>query len=237
MNMSEEMVVERMQQLANQWETAADQRFIFLSCYTMMTRNMLAAIKRDEFHDPVWVGRLLVRFADYYFIALEAYEQDPAQAPAVWQVAHNASRDPRILALQKLLLGVNAHIKYDLVLTLVDLLQEEWPCAAEDVRRQRYQDHCHVNEVIGATIDAVQDQVLEQAMPIMDVVDKLFGRMDEMIISRLITRWREEVWQDAVGMLAAGEAAEQEQIIRRVEKSAIRTAGLIHPGGSKISGA
>lgn len=232
MNTSEEMVVERMQQLVNQWEAAADQRFIFLSCYTMMTRNMLVAIERNEFHDPAWVGQLVVRFANYYFLALESYDQSPSQAPAVWQVAFNASQNPRVLALQKLLLGVNAHIKYDLVLTLVDMLQAEWHIAPEDVRRQRYQDHCHVNEVIGATIDAVQDQVLERAMPIMEVVDTLFGRVDEMMISRLISRWREEVWQDAVGMLAAGEAAEQEQIIRRVEESAIRTAGLIHPGGS-----
>ncbi len=40
-----------------------------------------------------------------------------------------------------------------------------------------YTDHCHVNDVIGGTIDAVQDQVIEPAMPVMDIsIDQVWFR-------------------------------------------------------------
>ncbi len=69
---------------------------------------------------------LLHRFADYYFDALDAYDADPARTPAVWRVAHEATRAPRTSAVQHLLLGLNAPINYGLVRTLVDVLEPEW---------------------------------------------------------------------------------------------------------------
>jgi hypothetical protein len=83
-------VIDRMQSLIRQWQATSDQRAVFLDCYAMMTRNILSAIDRREFADPAWVDRFLQRFADYSFIALEAYERAPAEAPRVWQVAPNA---------------------------------------------------------------------------------------------------------------------------------------------------
>ena len=219
--------VRRMQALILQWEAEADQRATFLSCYLMMTRNMLSAIRQQEFNDTAWVDELLHRFADYYFVALDAYEQDAMQAPPVWQVAHNAARQARGLPLQELLLGVNAHINYDLVLTLVDMLQPEWENLSEEQRVSRYTDHCHVNDVICGTIDAVQDQVIEPTMPVMDLIDKLLGPLDERLISHLITGWREQVWQNAMQLLQTREAEERARILRQVEDDALQFGRLM----------
>ncbi len=220
-------VVNRMRQLAERWQTQADQRFIFLRCYAMMTSNMLGAIERQEFADCAWVNRLLHRFADYYFVALDDFERDPDQAPQVWLLAHGATRDPKAWALQQLLLGVNAHINYDLVLTLVDLLEPEWAADSPRQRELRYLDHCRVNEVIGSTIDAVQDEVLEPAMPVLAVVDQLLGRADERLISRLITHWRESVWQNAVRLLGEADRQRKREILHSVEREAMRRGELI----------
>jgi hypothetical protein len=220
-------ILGRMQARIHAWEATADDKALFLRCYLMMTSNTLATIQRRAFRDPAWVDRLLHRFADYYFVALEAYEQEPAAAPAVWRQAHAAARDPAITGLQKLLLGINAHINYDLVLTLVDLLRPEWQALSEPQRAARYADHCAVNEVIGRTIDAVQDHVVEPAMPFMEVVDTLLGPLDEFLISRLIARWRETVWTHAAGLLATDDAQEQARRLRAVEAETLQTAALI----------
>ncbi len=192
-----------------------------------MTTNMLAAVERQEFNDSAWVDRLLHRFAEYYFLALEAYEHDPTNAPRVWQLTHNLTRDSGILALQKLLLGVNAHINYDLVLALFDLLRPEWDSLSDRLRAARYVDHCHVNDIIARTIDTVQDRVLEPAMPWMDLVDKLLGPMDEKLISTLISRWRELVWQNTVRLLETKNPSEQTRIIAEVEKEALHLGAAI----------
>lgn len=216
-----------MRSLIQQWEQRADPRAVFLNCYMMMTCNMLTAIERDEFFDSVWVNQLLHRFADYYFVALEAYEQSPASAPTVWLLAHDAAYDPQCSALQMLLLGVNAHINYDLVLTLFDLLEPEWANLSDAQRATRYADHCHVNDVIGRTIDAVQDQVIEPAMPVMDLFDKLLGPIDEIMISRLIAQWRETVWQNATRLLETDQESERTQMIGQFEKEALKIGQII----------
>jgi hypothetical protein len=153
-------VLEQMAALVAQWQDAGDDKALFLDCYRMMTGNVRSAIQAQEFKDQDWVGRLLTHFADYYFKALQDYQFDPDSAPQAWQLAHNAAADPHVTALQKLLLGVNAHINYDLVLTLVDLLADEWGQHSPALRQGRYADHCQINQIIGQTIDSVQDQVL-----------------------------------------------------------------------------
>ena len=50
--------------------------------------------------------------------------------------------------LQNLLLGINAHINYDLVLTIYDMPAPEWERLTEEQRRRRFQDHCTVNVII-----------------------------------------------------------------------------------------
>jgi hypothetical protein len=219
--------ISHMQTQTEQWQETADDKVLFLRCYQMMTSNVLIAVDDHEFNDPLWVSTLLNRFADYYFVALHAYEDDPTSAPTVWQVAHNAARDPKISAMQKLLLGVNAHINYDLVLTLVDMLDGEWDGHTEDMRNGRYADHCHINDIIGETIDAVQDDVLEPAMPIMDVIDKLLGPLDERIIVHLISQWREKVWHNAARLLEMGDTQEKGRFIKQVEDDALKTGRLI----------
>jgi hypothetical protein len=219
--------MQRMQALIQQWESLSDRRVVFLSCYMMMTRNMLTAIQNQEFKDTVWVDTLLHHFADYYFTALDAYERDELQAPVVWRLAHNAARQGQGTPLQELLLGVNAHINYDLVLTLVDLLEPEWESLTDEQRDMRYSDHCHVNEVISSTIDAVQDQVLEPAMPVMDLVDRLLGPLDEKLISRLLSGWRDQVWQNAMHVLQTRGAEERARLVSQVEDEALQLGRIL----------
>lgn len=220
-------LIRQMQTRLQPWEETAVGKALFLRCYMLMTDNVLTAVSHHEFHDPAWVDTLLHRFADYYFVALQAYERDPVTAPLVWQTAHNAAEDPQISALQKLLLGVNAHINYDLVLTLADMLRPEWHSHTPEQRNGRYADHCHINEIIGDTIDAVQDTVLEPDMPIMDLFDKLLGPLDEMLAQRLIAHWREDVWRNAARLLEMQDSTEQAQFIQQVEQEALATGKRI----------
>ena len=68
-------------------------------------------------------------------------------------------------------------------------------------RVQRHADHELVNRIIGETVDAVQDQIIDRHSPWFDFVDKLLGPVDEWLTSRLISHWREEVWDNAVRYL------------------------------------
>jgi hypothetical protein len=219
--------VQRMESLAGQWEAANDARCVFLKCYTLMTGNMLAGVQRRAFGDAAWVETFVDRFAAYYFIALDAYERDAAAAPRVWQLAHDVSADRETWAIQKLLLGINAHINYDLVLTLDELLRPGWPELPGSRRVARRADYDAVNTIIAQTIDAVQDEVLEPAMPVMQWIDRLLGPADERLLSRLLTGWRDHVWDDAIRLIEAPTTTQRAAVIAEVETAALRRAKAI----------
>ncbi len=219
--------VDRMVALLAHWEHGGDQRAPFLRCYLMMTRNMLEGVERGEFHDPVWVERLVHRFAEYYFYATEAFDAKQATCPTIWSGAHGAAIRGNVFIAQRLLLGINAHINYDLVLALVDVLEDEWPDLDDERKTRRYEDYVLVNVVIGRTIDDVQDLVVEKEAVWLDVFDKAMGRVDEWLVSRLITRWRRGIWDRAVQMLESGGADGRETVRMQVESEALVRADAI----------
>ncbi|MBE0643785.1 MAG: hypothetical protein IH600_06865 [Bacteroidetes bacterium] len=223
-------VLDRMHARLGEWSAAGDKRDVFLRCYSMMTANMHAGIDGAVFRDADWVWRLLGRFAEYYFEALDQWERDPVLAPKVWQLAHESTRRSDATILQHLLLGVNAHINYDLVLTVAELLDAEWPAMTHPERDFRYDDYCRVNAVIADTIDQVQDEVIAPAMPLSAVFDVLLGRLDEMLISRMIASWRDRTWVFAVRLLEAPDPAARQAIVAEVEESALRMAQQLSAG-------
>ncbi|MCU0498297.1 MAG: DUF5995 family protein [Anaerolineae bacterium] len=221
-------VINQMQTLIDGWNQIGDRRAIFLTCYAMMTQNMLNAVEKWEFHDGEWVKKLLHRFADYYFEALEAYEQAQS-TPEVWKYAFDAAHatDTPIHVIQHLILGVNAHICYDLVFALQDLLRKEWATLTPQQREQRYQDHLQVNEIIYQTIDRVQDQIIAQYSPIMGQIDTVFARADEWIIRRLITHWRDQVWDTALQCMECSTQTELTTLRQQIEADALKRAQAI----------
>jgi len=223
---SHELAIDRIRLLINAWEPSQDRRSIFLNCYIMMTENMMAALAAEDFEDTAWVSDLLERFAGYYFHALDAYESDLPAIPQVWKVAFEATRLPHTHVLQNLVLGVNAHINYDLVFALLDVLSPEWNALSPQQRLMRYHDHCHVNDIISQTIDRVQDQIIDRYDPEYRVIDTLLGPLDEWMTSLLISDWREEVWKHATQLLDANETSRKEWI-HRVEQIAMQRAHAI----------
>ncbi len=219
-------VLDRMDLLIGVWKPSNDARQIFLSCYRLMTGNMLNALDKGAFHDPEWISTLLHNFADYYFDALACYDCGKPVSK-VWQEVHQYTAEKELRHVQYLLMGVNAHINYDLVLTLYDMLHEDWHQLSDQHQRLRYEDHCKVNEIIAASIDTVQDELLSPSDPIMGWIDKAFGKMDEYLLSKLITSWRKEVWDQACSMIVLSEENQREVLRLAIEKNVLNRNKLL----------
>ncbi|WP_116108904.1 DUF5995 family protein [Lewinella sp. IMCC34191] len=219
-------ILQRMDGRVNEWKSTGDARHVFLGCYRMMTGGMLEAIDANVFHDREWISELLHRFAGYYFDALTCYDCGD-RVPEVWRHVHEVSAKQDLREVQHLLLGVNAHINYDLVLTLCDMLEREWNDLPPEQRKIRYADHCRVNEVIAGTIDRVQDQILAPNDPVMGWLDRACGRLDEYLIAGLIRRWREEVWQRARTLLTETDAMGRERLRKELEADVLRRGRLL----------
>jgi len=226
------IVLTRMKVLLQTWESTNDRRLIFLSCYEMMTQNIQDAIDANDFEDAMWVAALMENFANYYFTALEAYDSEPTIQSDPWRIAFNAANDPHIHVLQNLVLGVNAHINYDLVFALTDILAPEWQQLTEEQRKMRYRDHNHVNDIIYHTINAVQDKVIDRFDPRFAMVDTLMGPIDEWMTKWLISEWREEVWEHATLLIETAHETDRQEITQHIEKESIKRArDILGEGG------
>ncbi|MCX2745605.1 DUF5995 family protein [Mangrovivirga sp. M17] len=217
---SVEDLLDRMNYNIECWEKTSDSRQLFLRCYTMMSVNMKNGVLRGDFYDANWIAHLIVRFSEYYFEALEKYEELSPNTPEVWRQVHDSTTHKNLHVLQNLLIGVNTHINYDLPLALYDCLQKEWPSLNEDSRESRKHDYELVNLIIANTIDDVQDDIIAPLSPASALFDILLGRMDEWLLSKLLTGWRSEVWDVTQNLLQANTPVNRE-IIRLQQEAKV----------------
>ncbi|MFD2200213.1 DUF5995 family protein [Shivajiella indica] len=215
-------LLKKMTKEFSDWENAGDQRHVFLQCYTLMSSNMYFSIQKKLFSDPDWVSILLVRFSDYYFDALDLYQSNHPNVPSVWKQAHDAAKNSDTHVLQNLLLGINAHINYDLPLALYDCLEDEWPYLQKEHIELRKNDHDLVNKIISSSIDDVQDSIIKPIAPTLAVLDKLMGRMDEWLLSKMIISWRSDVWKISQLLLEAKNPELREEIRQRQEYQVLK---------------
>lgn len=216
-------VSDRMAAQVAAWDAAADGRAVFLDCYRHMTDAVVERCAGGDFVDGDWVLGLLDRFAEYYFVSIDG-GPDAVRVPEPWVIAHAAAVGNDASTLQLLLAGVNAHINYDLVLTLVDVLDDEWSRADAGLRDARRADYDTINTVIAETADIVQDGVVERRAPWMALLDSSFGRWDERVVVRLLSRWRTQVWRHAEEMLSHADPAERARVADRIEQQCVRRA-------------
>lgn len=214
------------------WESVGDQRAVFLACYLRMTDNMILGVSNGRFRDPTWIADLIHNFAGYYFTALEAYDCAAVDLPVVWQYAFDLAKDPKTPVITHLLLGINAHINYDLVHVLADMLEPEWSDLSPAGRRLRFDDHAMVNVVIGETIDRVQDEVVAPYARLMQFVDLAAGPLDEWCTARLIRNWRADVWSQAITIVNTPDLPTRLTLRRETDAIALSRVRLMLDGGA-----
>lgn len=87
----------------------------------------------------------------------------------------------------------------------METLIRDWEAAAD---RRAVFPCCYllITRDMLAAVDAIQEPIA----PDMDIVDTRLGHVDEWLISRLIPRWRDELWGRATEMLAQPEHKRRE---------------------------
>lgn len=184
----------RLSDLEALFRARGDDRGAFLVVYARVTDAVGQAIADGVFADPEWTTAYLVAFADLYRQALYAYEVDDSDAlPDAWKVAFDAAAEGEALVAQNVLLGVNAHVNYDLALALTEV-------GIDPDRDKKYDDHCTVNDILRHLVDEVQENVAETYAPGIATVDESLGRLDEAVSYGTLVEGRDSAWRSAVAL-------------------------------------
>jgi hypothetical protein len=217
--------------LLDELTDAGDDRAAFHATYLRTTRAVAAALRAGAFQDGDWVERWDVAFAGLYLDALDAARRgEPVPRP--WSVAFAAASGQRSLpALRHVLLGMNAHINYDLPQALLAVISDaEFDDPALLARREA--DHRKIDEVLSARVRAEDDE-LRELTPARSWRDDALQPLNRAATRRFLRESRARVWANAATLSRSrrqGEEAYAARLAQLEELSATRVADLERPG-------
>jgi len=201
-----------------------DHRATFLAAYRVITEEMRIAIRHTRvFNDPAWMNCVVGTFATLYFRSLRTFNTPPSTERA-WKIAHAMALAKRSSVLQDVMLGVNAHIKYDLPFALETNLHEV-PNAHDLAVRRR--DHERANRVLNRSIALLQDVIPRTYGGSLHVFKYRGLCLDTPIASLVGIYNRGRVWRDAVALLEAPDAPRRAACIGQINAAAAHTARII----------
>jgi hypothetical protein len=223
-------LIGRMEGLLAPLEARGDPGRFFLATYLRTTQAVREELDRDGFRDTDWVERWDVAFAGLYLDALEAAEAG-RRPPEPWAVAFGAGERDRFPPLRHVLLGMNAHINYDLAQSLLAVISEE---EFDDpaLLASRAADHEHIDSVLVARVGA-EDSELESLSGGRSLVDRLLQPLNRLGTKRFLRESRAKVWANTRLLDAArrqGADAYAARLAELERLAAARVADLVAPG-------
>lgn len=204
-------------------------RRTFLRTYQRTTQAVAEAMRTGLFEDDEWVRRWDVAFAKLYLDALDAdLSGDRSSVSRPWRAAFDAPA--RLPALVHLLLGINAHVNYDLPQALLAVIPDA-DFAHAGLMERRRRDHERIDGVLASRVSA-EDAELAAATG-RSLLDRLLVPLNRLSSRRFLAEARRKVWHNTRELQAARAAGPQQYGERLAELellSAAKIADLLQPG-------
>jgi hypothetical protein len=207
---------------------------LFLETYRRTTLAVAAAVEDARFEDPKWVERWDVVFAALYLTALDLdLGLGPAgsgdvRVPRPWRLAFDAPAS--LPARRHVLLGINAHINYDLPQALLTVISND-EFADPVVVARRARDHERIDGVLSGRV-AAEDSELGTVSS-RSVLDRVLQPLNRLSSRRFLREARQKVWHNTMELQRARLRGEEAYAVRLAELevlSAARIADLLAPG-------
>lgn len=141
----DDVLTEVIQQLRSLAQQAPDASGFFPAMYAHVTTAVRARCRAGTFDNPVAMAAFATTFAGYYTGA----SGDRPRAARCWQASWDVAGDRNLLIVQHLLLGINAHVNYDLPQTVVTVADD-----TGDLRSIRA-DFDVINDVLAETFHGI----------------------------------------------------------------------------------
>ena len=220
-------VLARMQDRIDALPPDLAQRRFFMQTYRRTTLAVQQRLAEAGFEDPDWVEEWDVVFANLF---LDAHDADRVggAVPRPWRLAFGASSD--LPPLRALLLGMNAHVNYDLPQSLLGVITDEEFTDAELLHRRR-RDHERIDEVLAARVGAEDVELSEAKAP--SLLDRVLTPLNRTGTKRFLKEARAKVWHNTLELQQArldGPEAYRVRLAELEVLSAAKIADRLTPG-------
>jgi hypothetical protein len=200
----------------------------FLSTYQRTTTAIGKAILDGVFEDAEWVEEWDVVFARLYLDAYDAHVGRAGTVPRPWRIAFEAPAD--LPPLRKVLLGINAHVNYDLPQALLAVITDA-DFADPVVLARRQRDHEAIDGVLASRVAAEDDELAVSGGK--TLLDRVLQPLNRLSSKRFLREARQKVWHNTRELQVArlaGPGAYAARLGELEVLSAARVADLLAPG-------
>ena len=194
----------------------------FATLYRNVTLKVKEGIDSGGFEDGPRMQRLDVSFANRYLSALENFRSGEDKSRS-WRVAFQASSDWSPLIIQHLLLGMNAHINFDLGVAAAAV-------APGPLLPSLQNDFNGINNILAGMIMRVRDNI-EQLSPSFSLLDRINPDKQDRIINFSLSRARNCAWNVAVRLGTLPEGEHQTELARLDFQTTVLAHALRRPIG------
>jgi len=160
----------------------------FAALYRKVTNNVKRGIETGLFDDGARMEKLDVIFANRYLDAFEAYANGE-RVSDVWQLAFETTERWLPLVLMHLMIGMNAHINFDLGIAAAETVEAEQLAELKP-------DFEKINDVLSELVDEVENE-LAQIWPMFGLLDRFAGSLDERLADCGMAFARDRAWSFA----------------------------------------
>src|SRR6185369_15383400 len=157
----------------------------FATLYRNVTVEVKRGIAQGRFEDGARMERLDINFANRYLTAL-ADQQAGQPTSRCWAAAFRAVGEWPPIILQHLLLGMNAHINFDLGIAAAQT------CPGDQLPQLK-SDFDQINVILGSLVAQVEAEIGEVSAWI-NLLDHIGGRTEEAIVEFSMARARDAAW-------------------------------------------
>lgn len=161
----------------------------FAALYRKVTIEVKEKIASNYFDDGERMEKLDVIFANRYLLAFNNFNENKP-VPKSWQLAFDTTQKWSPIVLQHLLLGMNAHINFDLGIAAAETSPGK---SINDLK----EDFNKINSILASLVDEVSDK-LSGVWPLLKLLDWIAGKTDEALINFSMENARDQAWKTAL---------------------------------------
>ena len=160
----------------------------FTVLYCKVTQKVKEGITNGDFEDGPRMEHLDVVFANRYIKAY--YEYKSKQKPSLcWEIAFKKSDDFWLIMMQHLLLGMNAHINYDLGIAAAEV------CPGNAIHSLK-NDFNKINTILASLVGNVE-KALSDIWPTLKWILKKTNKVDTFLVDFSMQMARDGAWKFA----------------------------------------
>lgn len=222
--------------LSSRLREVDDHRAVFVDVYAVITRQVVHVVNTEEqtgFLDPAWLSELTGLFAEEALIAIHCSLLGQPVTSTSWRLATGHAAHRQTTPWQNAILGINAHINYDLRLVVHNYLQAHRDRIDAPQLRRYHHDYQRVNRILEQSVLECADMLIDRYRCRATTAARYLPsgrRLGTHGVMLMLVSWRDQGWQDILTLWNAPNDQMRTRVLRRMDRRAGRIAQTIASG-------